>query len=72
MPVYQLLGGKCRFAAAVYAARARADIKQVEENARQAMARGYRHIRVQMAIPGLATYGSGLTPRSEPRQPDPK
>ena len=62
MPVYQLLGGKCRFAAAVYAHVQGRDIKQVEDNARQAMARGYRHIRVQMAIPGLATYGSGGTP----------
>jgi mannonate dehydratase len=42
MPVYQLLGGKCRFAAAVYAHVQGRDIKQVEDNARQAMARGYR------------------------------
>ena len=62
LPVYQLLGGKCRFAAAVYAHVQGRDIKQVEDNARQAMAKGYRHIRVQMAIPGLATYGSGTTP----------
>src|SRR5271163_3318495 len=62
MPVYQLLGGKCRFGAALYAHVQGRDIKQVEDNARQAMAKGYRHIRVQMAIPGLATYGSGGTP----------
>jgi mannonate dehydratase len=62
MPVYELLGGKCRFAAAVYAHVQGRDIKQVEDNARQAMARGYRHIRVQMGIPGLAAYGSGGTP----------
>ncbi len=66
MPVYQLLGGKCRFAAALYAHVSGRDIKQVEENARAAMARGYRHIRVQVGIPGMATYGSGGRPGNEP------
>jgi mannonate dehydratase len=62
MPVYQLLGGKCRFGAAVYFHARGRDSKEVEDNARQAMAKGYRHIRVQVAIPGLATYGTGVTP----------
>src|SRR5271166_3604941 len=48
MPVYQLLGGKCRFAAACYVHVRGRDIKEVEANARQAMAKGYRHIRVQV------------------------
>ena len=34
MPVYQLLGGKCRFAAALYAHVSGSDIKEVEDNAR--------------------------------------
>src|SRR5262249_22398650 len=42
MPVYQLLGGKCRFAAALYAHVQGRSIKEVEENARAAMAKGYR------------------------------
>src|ERR1700758_96107 len=58
MPVYQLLGGKSRFAAARYAHVEGRTIKEAEENARAAMARGYRHIRVQVGIPGLATYGA--------------
>ncbi len=33
-------------------------IKEVEENGRAAMAKGYRHIRVQVGIPGMATYGA--------------
>jgi mannonate dehydratase len=68
MPVYQLLGGKCRFGAALYAHVQGRDFKEVEQNARAAMAKGYRHIRVQVAIPGLATYGAGSRaepPRSE-------
>jgi mannonate dehydratase len=66
MPVYQLLGGKCRFAAALYAHVQGRDFKEVEDNGRKAMARGYRYIRVQVAIPGMATYGAatGATPAS--------
>src|SRR5262249_34424579 len=71
MPVYQLLGGKCRFAAALYAHVRGRDFKEVEANARDAMAKGYRHIRVQVSIPSLATYGAGLnTSRTEPAAPD--
>src|SRR5437763_1476393 len=61
MPVYQLLGGKCRFAAALYAHVQGRNNKEVEENARAAMAKGYRHIRVQVAIPGMATYGTRVS-----------
>jgi mannonate dehydratase len=70
MPVYQLLGGKCRFAAACYVHVRGRDLKEVEANARQAMARGYRHVRVQVAVPGMATYGaSSDTARTEPVAP---
>jgi mannonate dehydratase len=69
MPLYQLLGGKCRFGATLYAHITGRNFKEVEENARRAMAEGYRHIRVQVLIPGLATYGSGF--RSEPSTSEP-
>jgi mannonate dehydratase len=59
MPVYQLLGGKCRFAADLYAHVSGRDFQEVEANARRAMEKGYRHVRVQVAVPGLATYGAG-------------
>jgi mannonate dehydratase len=58
MPVYQLLGGKCRFGAALYAHTSGRDFREVEERAREAMEKGYRHVRVQVAIPGMATYGA--------------
>lgn len=61
MPVYQLLGGKCRFAAALYAHVQGRDFKEVKDNAQTALGKGYRHIRVQVAIPGLATYGTTAT-----------
>ena len=52
MPVYQLLGGKCRFAADLYAhvQRARRQGGRGRTSA-QAMAKGYRHVRVQVGDP---------------------
>jgi mannonate dehydratase len=66
MPVYQLLGGKCRFAAALYAHTSGRDYREVEDRVRAAMERGYRHVRVQLAIPGLATYGARPAGDAEP------
>jgi mannonate dehydratase len=48
MPVYQLLGGKCREAAAVYRHADGRDEHEVEENVRAYMEQGYRFIRCQM------------------------
>jgi len=59
MPVYQLLGGKCREAADCYGHASGADIPQVIESAKAFMARGFRHVRVQVGVPGQAGYGSG-------------
>jgi mannonate dehydratase len=58
MPVYQLLGGKCRLGAACYYHAEGRDFQEAEDNARKGMALGYRHIRVQASVAGLATYGS--------------
>jgi len=48
LPVYQLLGGKCREAAAVYTHADGHDPQQVESNVRGLMDEGYRYIRVQL------------------------
>jgi mannonate dehydratase len=53
MPVYQLLGGKCRFAVDCYAHASGRDLKELEESVRARMADGFRHIRIQ-----LGAYGS--------------
>jgi len=81
MPVYQLLGGKCREAAAVYRHADGASPGAVEESVRRWMAEGYRHLRVQMggyggragdlpkpegALPG-AYYDPAAYARSVPR-----
>lgn len=63
MPVYQLLGGKCRFAADLYAHASGRDFQQVEEEVRKWMERGYRHIRVQVSVPGYSTYGAASAQR---------
>src|SRR5262245_30405749 len=57
LPVYQLFGGKCRYAVDTYKHASGANFEKVEEAVRAAMKKGYRHVRVQVAVPGLATYG---------------
>ena len=58
MPVYELLGGKCREAAACYTHAAGAEIQQTIDQARQFMEQGFRHVRVQVGVPGMAGYGA--------------
>ncbi len=77
MPVYDLLGGKCREAAAVYTHADGRDPKEVEENVRRFMAEGYRYVRIQMggyggkgaaAIkPASAPEGAYFDPRAPTR-----
>jgi mannonate dehydratase len=81
MPVYQLLGGKCRVAANVYVHASGKDFAAVEDSARAFLEQGFRYIRCQVAVPGSATYGvSGptitpkaayhLDPNQDPWDPD--
>jgi mannonate dehydratase len=58
MPVYELLGGKCRMAAPVYVHAAGHDFNEVTEYARDLMSQGFQHIRLQVEVPGQATYGT--------------
>jgi mannonate dehydratase len=58
MPVYQLAGGKCREAAAAYAHADGAEYSAVVESAKRYMAQGFRHVRVQVGLPGMSGYGS--------------
>jgi mannonate dehydratase len=47
MPVYQLLGGKCRFAVDCYTHCGGDDLKQIEQSVKAAMQKGFRHVRIQ-------------------------
>jgi mannonate dehydratase len=58
MPVYQLAGGKCREAADTYGHASGEDFPQVIESAKQYIAQGFRHVRVQVSVPGMEGYGS--------------
>jgi len=59
MPVYELLGGKCREAADCYSHAQGEDYPQAIDSARKIMAAGFRHVRVQVGVPGMAGYGAG-------------
>ena len=58
MPVYELLGGKCREAAAVYTHADGREPQEVADNVRKFMAQGYRYIRIQMG--GYGGRGAAL------------
>jgi mannonate dehydratase len=59
MPLYQLLGGKVRHGADCYFHAAGKDFVELEERVKQGIERGFRHIRIQSGVEGLATYGAG-------------
>ena len=58
MPVYQLAGGKCREAVDAYTHADGQDFQDVVESAKAIIARGFRNVRVQVGIPGMAGYGA--------------
>lgn len=59
MPVYELLGGKCRRGAMIYSHASGSEIAETIDSARKIMARGIKVVRLQVAVPGLAAYGAG-------------
>jgi mannonate dehydratase len=68
LPVFSLLGGKTREGALAYAHASGADFPAVEEQVRALMARGFKVIRVQVAITGTGlqgTYGVSNAERQE-------
>src|SRR5437763_15676393 len=58
MPVYDLVGGKCREAADCYTHAQGADNQHCIDQARKFMEQGFRNVRVQVGVPGMAGYGS--------------
>src|SRR6266478_9331656 len=59
MPVYQLAGGKHREAVDCYGHAAGRDMPELLDSAKKLMAAGFRHVRVQVGIAGMAGYGAG-------------
>ncbi|HVV26380.1 MAG TPA: enolase C-terminal domain-like protein [Rhizomicrobium sp.] len=58
MPVYQLLGGKAREAVDCYGHASGSEIPDAIESAKRYIAQGFRHVRIQVGVPGMAGYGS--------------
>jgi len=59
MPVYQLLGGKARFAVQCYTHASGRTPEEVVTDVQKYMAQGYRHIRIQQgAYGGVGTLGN--------------
>jgi mannonate dehydratase len=69
LPVYQLFGGKCRDAVDTYCHTSGRNFQEVERAVRAARERGFRHIRVQVAVPGMATYGTPGAPPANDETP---
>src|SRR6202050_5744826 len=58
LPVYQLAGGKCREAVDCYGHADGPEFGNVVDSAKKLMAEGFRNVRVQVGLPGMAGYGS--------------
>ena len=58
MPVYEVLGGKCREAVDCYTHAEGEEISETIDSARKFMARGFRHMRVQVGVPGMEGYSA--------------
>jgi mannonate dehydratase len=63
MPVYQLLGGKCREAVELYTGVSGQNVAQVIDSIRKAQATGYRYFRFNLG--GGDGAGGGTTARSD-------
>jgi len=61
LPVYQLLGGKSRDAAMVYAHATGADLPDLMDSIAYYVEQGYKAVRVQCGVPGMATAGYGVS-----------
>ena len=69
MPVYELLGGKCRRGAMIYSHASGREIPETIDQARKIMGQGIKAVRLQVGVPGMAAYGAG-SPR--PTKPEPQ
>ncbi|MFF1674456.1 enolase C-terminal domain-like protein [Streptomyces sp. NPDC058256] len=58
-PLYSLFGGRVRTGAEAYTHVDGADEKEIADQVAAARERGFRHVRVQVAVPGADTYGTG-------------
>ncbi|WP_405923116.1 enolase C-terminal domain-like protein [Streptomyces sp. NBC_00035] len=58
-PLYSLFGGRVRTGAEAYTHVDGADEREIADQVAAARELGFRHVRVQAAVPGADTYGTG-------------
>lgn len=79
MPVYELIGGKCRRGAMIYSHASGKEILETIDQAHKLIAQGIKVVRLQVGVPGNAAYGAaqpdnrtaGNEPRDEVFEPEP-
>jgi mannonate dehydratase len=64
LPLYSLLGGRARESAETYTHVNGTDPSQIVDGVLNAADRGFRHVRVQVSVPGTDTYGAGAPSES--------
>jgi mannonate dehydratase len=72
MPVYNFLGGKVRAAVPLYAHAAAREMPELIDQVQKWREQGYRHVRVQLAVPGYSGYGVAAETSSGVRNARPK
>lgn len=64
LPLFSLLGGRVRAGAQAYTHVSGTDPAAVIDRVNAAAAQGFRHVRVQVPVPGTDTYGAGPLSRT--------
>ena len=70
LPVYELFGGKCRDAVDTYRHASGESFEEVADAVRRYTDQGYRHVRVQVAVPGVSTYGARRSDEDDSHVPE--
>lgn len=70
MPVYQLLGGKCRFGVDCYAHASGNSPQEVADSAQGFIEKGFRHVRIQMGGYGATQLLGGYGDQKTVKDPD--
>ncbi len=71
LPVYELLGGKCRRGAMIYSHASGGEISETLDQARKIMSQGIKVVRLQVGVPGMAAYGAGQAAKDQTSSPLP-
>ena len=72
MPVYELLGGKCRRGAMIYSHASGSEIAETLDQAHKIMAQGIKVVRLQVGIPGMAAYGAAQSGNKQSSSSEPQ